>query len=441
MNGDPDDYTDRTKPYSSTRHHPWTIAHAFYGVMGGFAVDTPEPISVFGEETRFVLNPKGISYVMEHYPHLIPDISATSLKDRSKADGIAKALLVCQVLYFCASCVLRAVEVLPLSLLEITTLAHALCALLTYAVWWEKPLSIMEPTLLGTRHPRDIRCIVAKLLMATPTTTQLPGGAMIVTSPAEDEFLRLYAHPERREEIVDIAGDEGSLQVDMSQTLHLGDLYYKMRSQVADGYRWMSRINFGNPTQWPWYIVARHNPHSSKVNLSPKDFRRWKLAGESKGSSLPEDSYIQREAYISVESCLGSSFRLIVKLSVVGTLCTAVYGFPHVLGWNAQFSSDTLNVLWHVASVILLSLGVMAVAIFYASVFLAVSLGLNSAKTLQEQPNRSMFVIILGPFLLAAYIFASGFLIITSIQQLFILSPDSDVFHQSSISNFWPHIV
>ncbi|KIP03894.1 hypothetical protein PHLGIDRAFT_59051, partial [Phlebiopsis gigantea 11061_1 CR5-6] len=123
----------------------WTIVHAFYAVMGGFIVDTKEPISVFGNETRFVLTANGISHIIKLYPHLIPDISEISLQDRSKADSISKALLVMQVLYFCMSCILRRVESLNLTLLEITTLAHALCALLTYAVWWKKPLNVWEP--------------------------------------------------------------------------------------------------------------------------------------------------------------------------------------------------------------------------------------------------------------------------------------------------------
>ena len=37
------------------------------------------------------------------------------------------------------------------SLLELNTLAYALCAFLTYLLWWEKPLDIEEPLLVYMR--------------------------------------------------------------------------------------------------------------------------------------------------------------------------------------------------------------------------------------------------------------------------------------------------
>jgi len=37
---------------------------------------------------------------------------------------------------------------LPVSLLEVNTIGHAICALLIYVLWWSKPRLINEPTIL-----------------------------------------------------------------------------------------------------------------------------------------------------------------------------------------------------------------------------------------------------------------------------------------------------
>jgi hypothetical protein len=52
------------------------------------------------------------------------NLSDTSIKDRSKADGLAKGLVCVQVLWMIIQCIGRKVSDLPLTLLEIHTLVH-----------------------------------------------------------------------------------------------------------------------------------------------------------------------------------------------------------------------------------------------------------------------------------------------------------------------------
>lgn len=119
--------------------------------MGGFAHDpdwdSTTPYKLYADE-RKVLLPDGISWCFSHNPDFIPDLSEQSIRDKSKADGIAKTLLLMQAVWFCATCISRLVQKLPLSLLEVSTLAHALCTLVTYLLWWKKPFNIAEPTFL-----------------------------------------------------------------------------------------------------------------------------------------------------------------------------------------------------------------------------------------------------------------------------------------------------
>ena len=97
------------------------------------------------EEPQTGLSFRALIYIMKHFPHLITDVSEDTILDRAQSNCISKALLIVQVGWFCANCASRLIQHLPLSLLEVSTAAHALCTLLTYVVWWSKPLNIPEP--------------------------------------------------------------------------------------------------------------------------------------------------------------------------------------------------------------------------------------------------------------------------------------------------------
>ena len=74
------------------------------------------------------------------------NISEQDIQDKSKADGLAKTLVCVQALWFCAQCISRVTQQLPITLLELNTFAHSICALLVYLLWWQKPLAIERAT-------------------------------------------------------------------------------------------------------------------------------------------------------------------------------------------------------------------------------------------------------------------------------------------------------
>ncbi|EKM55124.1 uncharacterized protein PHACADRAFT_255525 [Phanerochaete carnosa HHB-10118-sp] len=114
-----------------SRNHPWTLTHAFYGVMGGFALKT----SIGGEERRLALPLSGLRFILEFAPDLLPDLTEDEIWNKCRSDALAKALLMLQLLCFCVSCAARLFQSLPLSLLEVTTVAHALCTVMTCIIW------------------------------------------------------------------------------------------------------------------------------------------------------------------------------------------------------------------------------------------------------------------------------------------------------------------
>ena len=69
----------------------------------------------------------------------------TEIKDRGKSDWLAKSLVLFQTSWFVMQCLARAVEHLPITHLEIVTLAYAAMNFVIYVFWWNKPLNVNRP--------------------------------------------------------------------------------------------------------------------------------------------------------------------------------------------------------------------------------------------------------------------------------------------------------
>ncbi|KAL8660725.1 MAG: hypothetical protein Q9202_006275 [Teloschistes flavicans] len=150
---------------------PWsdlTLVHGFYIVMGGFTFDvskdrkpriwprktdrlTPNVMTVLACLTS---HDKGLRDVL-------PWLSEEEIWDKSKANGLAKTIVCIQAAWFCTQCIARLGQGMPISLLELNTFAHAVCALLVYILWWNKPLDVHEPTVVDVGQSDTARYICA----------------------------------------------------------------------------------------------------------------------------------------------------------------------------------------------------------------------------------------------------------------------------------------
>ena len=150
---------------------PWadiTLVHGFYIMMGGYAFDvskdtkprvwphkvdrlTPSPIAMLG---CLVSQDKDLREVL-------PFLSEEEIWDKSKANSLAKAIVCIQAVWFCIQCVARLGQGMPIALLELNTFAHAICALLVYIFWWDKPLDVHEPTVIDVGQSDAARSICA----------------------------------------------------------------------------------------------------------------------------------------------------------------------------------------------------------------------------------------------------------------------------------------
>lgn len=169
------------------RAHPFTIVHGFYASMGGFVFDFLDengeldgPTFLPPGQTRMCISSAGVQFLLRHDPDLIPDISEGSITDRSKGSSLGKAILIAQLAWFCTNCISRLAQHLPLSLLEIATVAHGLCAMITYVLWWYKPLNLTDPTPIRGQRAREACALMA---ICSMKHDYLAGGIMSIHLP------------------------------------------------------------------------------------------------------------------------------------------------------------------------------------------------------------------------------------------------------------------
>ncbi|KAG2033092.1 hypothetical protein BDR03DRAFT_968434 [Suillus americanus] len=129
----------------------WTITHGFFAWMGGFMLHV-------NGNPRATLTPNELLEFVRKGSVDLPVITEAEIEDRSKGDGLSKGIAILQLLWFVAQLVARYIQNLPITLLEIDTLAVAALTCISYALWWKKP--------------KDVGCPYIVHLKATAT---LPG--------------------------------------------------------------------------------------------------------------------------------------------------------------------------------------------------------------------------------------------------------------------------
>ena len=110
----------------------YDLSYAFYVVMGGFVVDVRD----IHDGYKFVsINPTGVELLARHGHFL--EMPTEKIADRSKANFLTKFLVCFQVTWMLVQCLARKAVKYPLTLLELHTMVHIVCALCIYVCWWK----------------------------------------------------------------------------------------------------------------------------------------------------------------------------------------------------------------------------------------------------------------------------------------------------------------
>ncbi|KAF7970713.1 hypothetical protein HWV62_23196 [Athelia sp. TMB] len=111
----------------------WTVAHAFFIIAGGYhGCNENGP--------QYPLDPEDVVSLVRDGKLVPPTTEA--LSDRSKGDVLSKGIAILQTVWFVVQCIARLAEHLPITNLEVMTLAYTVMTVAMYIAWWDKPLNV-----------------------------------------------------------------------------------------------------------------------------------------------------------------------------------------------------------------------------------------------------------------------------------------------------------
>ncbi|KAI0550588.1 hypothetical protein F4679DRAFT_541912 [Xylaria curta] len=131
----------------------WTLTHAYFANMGGLVYS---PGSHQGELQNSVLTGSKLSLAYSWYTdHPLRGLILRKgdIEDKSKADWLLKCLAVSQVIWLGLTVIVRGINGLPVTQLEIATLAFSISAIATYAANWWKPKDVSQPIRISRITP------------------------------------------------------------------------------------------------------------------------------------------------------------------------------------------------------------------------------------------------------------------------------------------------
>ncbi|TIA30028.1 hypothetical protein D6C78_09845 [Aureobasidium pullulans] len=435
---------------TSAHRHPWTLTHGFYAAMGGFVIQAKDLGPSYGTGA-FVLSEQGIEFLADTEPESIPNIPESEILDKSKASTLTKIIVCLQALWFCIQCIARLSQGASISFLELNVLGHCLCAFATYAIWWEKPTDVSQPTSLsvsdGLREYADVVYLFSGRPGALPTFPTVPGMRSSVRASGYNSNWAIPHDPQLFESI--------------TNKVLFGDL---LRSRIT-GEHCLVKIRKGrlcyvlgllfHSSFWIEYALSSHdekrqsffeNPDVPQIIFDLETAMAERLESTSK-SRYQIGSYKTSSHRIRNWSLSGVSITNAVvfnePLSSITLLIVAlVYGGLHLLAWNAPFHTRIEETLWKISGISVASIGPMSIA-FAGSLSVTDKLFRHIGPrpirhcSLISEDTVEKIIQFLGVSYLLFYLFARVYLVVECFIEVAYL-PDS-AFTTPVFTRYIPH--
>ncbi|KAJ7733940.1 hypothetical protein B0H16DRAFT_1327810 [Mycena metata] len=120
-----------------------STTHGFFCTMGGFVTEKRHPVATVGQ--------------LDAYKAVIQAIDEEDITDKSTGDALSKGIALVQTLWFVTQCMARVLHRLPLTELEVATLAFATLSTVIRLLWWHKPQNAQRPIILPGKDPLEAR--------------------------------------------------------------------------------------------------------------------------------------------------------------------------------------------------------------------------------------------------------------------------------------------
>ncbi|KAF8969323.1 hypothetical protein BDZ97DRAFT_1653715 [Flammula alnicola] len=263
----------------------WTMAHGFFVQMGGYMLCKD------GRPVR-TLDYKSLKNLIMDKAIDISTITEVDIKNRSNGDFISKGIVVLQTTWFIIQCIARWSEKLPLTELEVVTLAFAIVNAITYGLWWHKPQNV------GV-----VICVEKK------------------AGTVGDEDGRL-----------DSVGSESDAMIPKVSWLRR-----KLKKDFEDYVAGQSCMG------WWWYFLGGIPLRLVKGVLRPLK----KMADDDK---MPDGALCVPMFYAQELSV--NRFQAVM---VVSFAIAILFGLMHLIAWSFDFPSRTEQLLWRISAFIIIA--------------------------------------------------------------------------------------
>lgn len=134
----------------------WTLTHCFYDDMGGFAVryNASGRVDPYAEKIAYLGAETICGYIRDGRIDPRHWVSKEEIQAKGKADPVLATLTLLQAGYFIWQSATRLGDHLPLTTIEVITLAYIVYAIPICWLWWDKPYHVKTPSYLIVDAPR-----------------------------------------------------------------------------------------------------------------------------------------------------------------------------------------------------------------------------------------------------------------------------------------------
>ncbi|KAF7369960.1 hypothetical protein MSAN_00625800 [Mycena sanguinolenta] len=136
----------------------FSTTHGMFFSMGGFVTSDKHPITTWGQ-----LQDRHLGSELQK---AIRNIDEEDIKDRSKGDAFSKGVALLQGSWFILQCLARVHQRLVVTQLEVATLAFAVVNIFIWSLWWNKPLDVQRPIVVGPPTQPDAENITVPVQLS-----------------------------------------------------------------------------------------------------------------------------------------------------------------------------------------------------------------------------------------------------------------------------------
>lgn len=393
----------------------WSMVHSFFVEMGGFVIAREHGVNV-------TLTTKGVMRLVE-LGYELPRLSEGDILDRSKADPITKVLTCFQAAYMVVQVIGRRAADLPITMLEINTMGHVVCALTIYAFWFKKPLSIEIPIVMEEewlnkqqqritqktegfwspafwKRPREDQAKIHRSAGTLTETTTIREDNLFLVFLERLKELRLFDHimEAGMEDVLRAeiypgppALNEPWKPTDVILVITGADLsdpedsQTHIRTVIQETQLWpwlvthIFQCSESLESLWPDHVTTLCLRQAMQIYLTLEDVIKWDRAWISLSTcgalESPEkwsdwkrefDSQAEAQSYTTFRSRNWPSGtgqlqtgHKLLGISIL-SLATGFYGGLHLLLWNSYFPTTGERYLWRICGSIIAASGVIA---------------------------------------------------------------------------------